>query len=53
MATKKKGMLTKATFNAMCKHLRPYGKRAFWHRERRTAKRLARTDVEAYWVMQR
>ena len=46
MATRKQGLVTVAKFNSTCKHLRPYGKRAFWHRERRIAKRQARHDAE-------
>lgn len=40
MATMKKGILTRA--GEWWKHLRPYGKRQFWKRERRAAKRVAR-----------
>lgn len=39
MATMKKGILTRA--GEWWKHLRPYGKRQFWKKERRAAKRVA------------
>ena len=41
MATRKRGLLTVAKFNATCRHLKPAGKRLFWRRERKTAKREA------------
>lgn len=37
MATVKKGILTRA--GEWWKHLRPYGKRQFWKRERKAARR--------------
>ena len=44
MATVKKGILTRA--GEWWVHMRPYGKRDFWHRERRAAERDARARVE-------
>lgn len=46
MATVKKGTLTAApSYTAWWKHFRRYGKRVFWKRERRAAKReTERTD---------
>jgi hypothetical protein len=38
MSTVKKGITVKAT--EWAKHLRPYGKRAFWRRQRNDNKRL-------------
>lgn len=42
MATIKKGTLTQA--GQWWKHLRPFGKRQFWKRERRAAQRLCRHE---------
>jgi len=42
MSHKRKGVLT--VCNEWWKHLRPYMKRRFWKKERRAAKRLAKTD---------
>lgn len=44
MATVKKGILTRA--GEWWVHLRPYGKREFWHRERRAAARDAILRVD-------
>lgn len=43
MATVKKGILTHA--REWWVHLRPYGKRDFWHRERRAAERVIKDRV--------
>ena len=51
MATRKRGVLTVAKFNLTCKHLRPSGKRAFWHRERWAARRAIRTELAARRLM--
>jgi hypothetical protein len=43
MATMKKGILTRnPSYSAFWKHLRPYGKRMFWKRERKAAKHESR-----------
>jgi hypothetical protein len=44
MATVKKGTLARAT--QWWKHLRPFGKRALWKRERRAGQRVARAESE-------
>jgi hypothetical protein len=41
MATRKRGCLTVAKFHETRRHLRPSGKRFFWRRERKQAKREA------------
>jgi hypothetical protein len=44
MATVKKGTLTIVPpFCGFWKHLRPYGKRLFWKRERKAAKRMIKS----------
>lgn len=45
MATKKKGVLTLSS--EWAKHLRPYGKRRFWKKERAAAKGTARGERKA------
>ncbi len=47
MATVKKGILTRA--GEWWVHLRPYGKREFWHRERKAATREIIEDPELCW----
>ncbi|WP_425090494.1 hypothetical protein [Tropicimonas sp. S265A] len=42
MSTKKKGVLTVSA--EWRKHLRPFYKRIFWKKERRTANRVAKRD---------
>lgn len=46
MATVKKGTLTRA--HEWWVHLRPYGKRRFWHRERGAAKQDAWSYEDQY-----
>lgn len=43
MATVKKGILTRA--HEWWKHLRPYNKRRFWKRERKTARKDVLDDL--------
>ena len=44
MATVKKGILTKA--GQWWKHLKPFGKRDFWKRERKAARRMVAREVK-------
>lgn len=46
MATKKKGLLTAS--GEWAKHLRPWGKRAFWKAERKTADEEIRKEQEQW-----
>jgi hypothetical protein len=46
MSTIKKGTITRAHEWAV--HLRPFGKRMFWHRERQAAKSFAVHAMEQY-----
>lgn len=49
MATVKKGILTRA--GEWWVHLRPYGKRDFWGRERRAAARDAKDRADAAAIL--
>lgn len=44
MSTKKKGLLT--TSLEWAKHLRPFGKRRFWKRERATLRRVVKDEKD-------
>jgi hypothetical protein len=44
MATKKKGLRT--TSGEWAKHLRRFGKKTFWRKERKVGRREVRTHVE-------
>jgi hypothetical protein len=44
MATVKKGILTRP--GEWWKHLRPWGKREFWKRERKAARRMVAREVK-------
>jgi hypothetical protein len=45
VATKKKGLL--ATSGEWARHLRRWGKRAVWHKERKAAQRDAKEQIRA------
>lgn len=49
MSTIKKGVLTKA--GEWAKHLRPWGKRRFWHQHRKAERRFIKKDLNksAWW----
>lgn len=46
MATAKKGLLTVPLHVSYCRHLRKWGKRLFWHRERKAVKKFIKTETE-------
>lgn len=44
MATKKKGILTNSP--EWARHLRPFGRKVFWSKERMNVKKLIRRETE-------